>query len=115
MFNFDKVITFNFIITYFINYLFLVKKDTLSDMVDNMADDVAIVHQVPFTCDRIDNSSEPSPPSDESTDPSLFLQLDRKGQNHNQARQQQRRFVATLEKVHTYLVLNYISSIYCKH
>lgn len=76
------------------------KKDTLSDMVDNMADDVAIVHQVPFTCDRIDNRTEPmtSPLSDNSTDPSSFLKLDGQVEYQNQTRKQ-RRFVATLEKV----------------
>lgn len=85
---------------YFINFFISVKKDTLSDMVDNMADDVAIVHQVPFTCDRIDNRSEPmtSPLSDTSTDPSLFLKLDGQVEYENQTCKQ-RRFVATLEKV----------------
>lgn len=77
------------------------KKDTLCDMVDKMCDNVAIVHQIPFTCDRIDNSTELmiSPPSENVTDPSLFLQLNGKLQFHNQNRIQQRRFVATLEKV----------------
>lgn len=80
--------------------LFAVKKDTLSDMVDNMADDVAIVHQVPFTCDRIDNRTEPmtSPLSNNTTDPSSFLKLDGKIEYQYQTRKQ-RRFVATLEKV----------------
>lgn len=85
---------------YFINLFISVKKDTLSDMVDNMADDVAIVHQVPFTCDRIDNRTEPmtSPLSDTSTDPSSFLKLDGQVEYENQTRKQ-RRFVSTLEKV----------------
>lgn len=77
------------------------KKDTLCDMVDNMAEDVAIVHQIPFACDRIDNSSESMnvPLSDVTTDPSSFLRIDGKIQNHNRTCKQQRRFVATLEKV----------------
>lgn len=81
------------------------KKDTLCDMVDNMAEDVAIVHQVPFTCDRIDNSTEQmtTPLSEDASDPSSFLQLDGKLQYHNRARKQQRRFVATLEKVSSFL------------
>lgn len=76
------------------------KKDTLCDMVDNMADDVAIVHQVPFTCDRIDNRTESmaSPSSENTTDPSSFLKLDEKVEYQNQT-PKQRRFVATLEKV----------------
>lgn len=75
------------------------KKNTLSDMVDKMAEDVAIVHQIPFACDRIDNITEPeiSPPLEIVTDPSLFLQFDEK--SHFQTKTQQRRFVATLEKV----------------
>ncbi|VVC43821.1 Hypothetical protein CINCED_3A000159 [Cinara cedri] len=96
------------------------KKDTLSDMVDKMSDKVAIVHQIPFTCDRIDNSTEPaiSPPSENVTDPSLFLQLDGKSQFHSQTRLQQRRFVATLEKVffgtahaRVYLVADLVGAI----
>jgi hypothetical protein len=84
--------------------MFAVKKDTLCDMVDNMAEDVAIVHQVPFTCDRIDNSSESMnvPLSDVTTDPSLVLPINGKVQHHNRTRKQQRRFVATLEKVCAY-------------
>ncbi|XP_025196066.1 ceramide glucosyltransferase [Melanaphis sacchari] len=76
------------------------KKDTLCDMVDNMADDVAIVHQVPFTCDRIDNRTESmtSPLSENTTDPSSFLKLDGKVEYQHQTRKQ-RRFIATLEKV----------------
>ena len=31
---------------------FLVKEDTLLDMVCAMTDNVALVHQMPFTCDR---------------------------------------------------------------
>lgn len=30
----------------------LVKEDTLLDMVSHMEDDVGLVHQMPFTCDR---------------------------------------------------------------
>lgn len=77
------------------------KKDTLNDMVDNMAEDVAIVHQIPFTCDRIDNNSElmTSHSSGGTTNPESFLQGDGKIQYQNQAKKQQRRFVATLEKV----------------
>lgn len=77
------------------------KKDTLSDMVDNMAEDVAIVHQIPFTCDRIDNNIETmtSHSSDGTTNPTSFLQVDGKVQCQNRAKKQQRRFVATLEKV----------------
>lgn len=84
--------------------MFTVKKDTLCDMVDNMAEDVAIVHQIPFTCDRIDNNLESMnvPLSNVSTDPSSFLQLDGKFQNHNRTCNQQRRFVSTLEKVCIY-------------
>lgn len=71
-------------------------------MVDNMADDVAIVHQVPFTCDRIDNSPEhimSSVTSDSSTNPSSFLKFGEKKQYHDLTKKKQRRFVATLEKV----------------
>lgn len=28
------------------------REDTLVDMVDNMKENVALVHQMPFTCDR---------------------------------------------------------------
>lgn len=79
------------------------KKDTLCDMVDNMADDVAIVHQVPFTCDRIDNSAEhlTSISSDSLINPSSFLKLGGKKQCHNLTHKKQRCFVATLEKVGT--------------
>ncbi|XP_050527625.1 ceramide glucosyltransferase [Daktulosphaira vitifoliae] len=49
------------------------KKDTLKDMVDCVQNNIAIVHQIPFTCDRIDNNS--------------------KSCDH------QKHFVATLEKV----------------
>lgn len=77
------------------------KKDTLCDMVDNMAEDVAIVHQVPFTSDRIDNST--SPILEDATDPSSFLKLDGKIKCHNKTRKQQLRFVATLEKVCTFI------------
>jgi hypothetical protein len=34
-----------------LNYL-IVKEDTLLDMVSSMKDDVALVHQMPFVCDR---------------------------------------------------------------
>ena len=30
----------------------IVKEDTLLDMVNHMEDDVGLVHQMPFTCDR---------------------------------------------------------------
>lgn len=78
-----------------------VKKDTLSDMVDNMTENVAIVHQIPFTCDRIDNNVESmaSVSSDDVNDPSSFLQLDGNKQYHSLTQKQQRRFVAILEKV----------------
>lgn len=33
-------------------FVFVVKEDTLLDMVSHMTDDVALVHQMPFTCDR---------------------------------------------------------------
>lgn len=36
----------------YILFLFLVKEDTLLDMVCAMTDNVALVHQMPFTCDR---------------------------------------------------------------
>lgn len=76
------------------------KKDTLSDMVDNMAEDVAIVHQIPFASDRIDNSTESSDTSSvNTTDPSSILQIDGKMQCLNKTKKQQRRFVSTLEKV----------------
>lgn len=29
-----------------------VKEETLADMVQDMTDDVGLVHQLPFTCDR---------------------------------------------------------------
>lgn len=32
--------------------IFLVKEDTLIDMISHMKEGVAIVHQMPFTCDR---------------------------------------------------------------
>ncbi|XP_046688640.1 ceramide glucosyltransferase-B-like [Homalodisca vitripennis] len=32
--------------------MFAVKEDTLIDMVQLMTDDVGLVHQLPFTCDR---------------------------------------------------------------
>lgn len=77
------------------------KKDTLSDMVDNMAEDVAIVHQIPFASDRINNSTESniSPSSVNTTDPSSILRINGKMQCLNQTPKQQRRFVSTLEKV----------------
>lgn len=70
-------------------------------MVDNMAEDVAIVHQIPFTCDRIDNSTESmnSSSSDDITESPSFLHLNGKKQYRSQSHKQQRRFVATLEKV----------------
>ncbi|XP_050427330.1 ceramide glucosyltransferase-like [Adelges cooleyi] len=49
------------------------RRDTLKDMVDCMLNDVAIVHQIPFTCDRIEDI--------------------------HKSGIRQRRFVATLEKV----------------
>lgn len=70
-------------------------------MVDNIADDVAIVHQIPFTCDRIYNSTEQS--TENLEDPSLFLQIDGKNQCYNRKVKQQHRFVATLEKVYNIL------------
>ena len=33
-------------------FVFLVKPDTLIDMVEHMTEKVALVHQMPFTCDR---------------------------------------------------------------
>lgn len=75
------------------------KKDTLCDMVNNMSDKVAIVHQVPFTCDRI----EPMVPSDSKNSSSSCLQTDRKANNQTR---KQKRFVSTLEKVYIYLKIN---------
>lgn len=69
-------------------------------MVDKMSEDVAIVHQIPFACDRIDNITEPAiTPPDIEADPSYFLKFDENTLLENQTKTQQRRFVATLEKV----------------
>lgn len=91
---------------------FIVKKDTLSDMVDNMVDDVAIVHQIPFTCDRIDNNTESmiSPSTEDVTDPTIFLQHNGKIQHQSRPHNQQRRFIATLEKVSFFFTKNYLSN-----
>lgn len=70
------------------------KKDTLCDMVSYMATDVAIVHQIPFTCDRNDKNAESL---SENDDPTLYLQIDGKSQYKNQT--SKRPFVTTLEKV----------------
>jgi len=65
-----------------------VKKDTLCDMVDNLVDNVAIVHQVPFICDDlIDTNSDSVTPSDSNN----F--------SNSKTRKKQKRFVSTLEKV----------------
>lgn len=37
---------------FFLNWWFLVKEDTLLDMVNHMTEKAGIVHQMPFTCDR---------------------------------------------------------------
>ena len=34
-------------------FVFSVKEDTLSDMVDAMKEDVGLVHQMPYTCDSV--------------------------------------------------------------
>ena len=34
-------------------FLFSVKEDTLSDMVDAMKENVGLVHQMPYTCDGV--------------------------------------------------------------
>lgn len=66
-------------------------------MVDNMIGTVAIVHQIPFTCDLIDTSTDPVTPLD-SANSSSFLQMDGKMKN-NQICKPQKRFASTLEKV----------------
>ena len=38
---------------YLFLFVFLVKEDTLSDMVDAMKEDVGLVHQMPYTCDSV--------------------------------------------------------------
>jgi len=57
-------------------------------MVDHLVDNVAIVHQVPFTCDDlIDNSTDLVTPSDSNN----F--------SNSKTQKHQKRFVSTLEKV----------------
>ena len=34
-------------------FVFTVKEDTLTDMVDAMKEDVGLVHQMPYTCDSV--------------------------------------------------------------
>ena len=34
-------------------FVFSVKEDTLTDMVDAMKENVGLVHQMPYTCDRV--------------------------------------------------------------
>lgn len=35
------------------SFVFSVKEDTLTDMVDAMKEDVGLVHQMPYTCDSV--------------------------------------------------------------
>ena len=37
----------------FNSFVFSVKEDTLTDMVDAMKEDVGLVHQMPYTCDSV--------------------------------------------------------------
>ena len=41
------------LICIFKSFVFSVKEDTLTDMVDAMKEDVGLVHQMPYTCDSV--------------------------------------------------------------